>query len=168
MVNIIVSGATNPPACNGTYEPDGELIGQTRYKHNSQNYWLARNIDDAGFWISNAQDEEGAIDVYFYKLSNEIIGNWLNDEGTGTVVTAYEEAAPPSTNPNGTGGYGDEDGSPAKIVNLVTSGTGYGNASSTPSKAPITLATGLEKKGIRTDYIDCAYMGEDGVAVDVS
>jgi hypothetical protein len=46
---IIVSGATNPSACNGTYNENGVYGGETRYTHESESFEIGYYAETA--WI---------------------------------------------------------------------------------------------------------------------
>ena len=87
MADLIVSGSTNPEALNGDYSEDGELNGKTRYKHDSQNYWVFWSTDR---WkIQNSNMGTGA--NYFQRIDANVLGAYTADDGEGDVVVSEPE-----------------------------------------------------------------------------
>jgi hypothetical protein len=111
---IVVSGA-GTSAANGTYAPDGELNGQTRYRLGSTTYYVLWIGTDVGNWVV-ASDSSG--NTTLYTGSSNILspagGTTVNvgDEpaatisigevaptagGSGVVIIAYPDSLPALT-----------------------------------------------------------------------
>lgn len=84
-VNVSLSGATNPEACNGTYSEAGTQDGKPYYKHEEELYiyWMAM----AGFWVMGTPPLDGTVQ-YFIRDEPSIIGAFESYEGTGTVTVS--------------------------------------------------------------------------------
>jgi len=175
--NLVVSGFTTPATANGTYIWDSfdEVAGYDVWIltiDEENHYKIKTNDDEFSYWVIEDFEEENTLAIQEVEATaNNVIGAYsVTESATGSPVVAWEEEEEEEQgeNPNGTGGYGDERGSAAKTINLVTTGTGYGSEKGSAKTSTVGGSGKTGDKDIVASYIDKAYMGANGVAVDVS
>jgi len=87
-----VEGSASPTLINGNYIYDGSFNGKSRYKKDGSNYWI---LWDNGFWLTGwaftnkrTYNNESGLDLYFYKESSEIKGQYEAGNGAGSVIVS--------------------------------------------------------------------------------
>jgi hypothetical protein len=92
MVNLNVSGATNPTECNGVYKVYSIEGGKENYKHISKGYYIFWNPTASQWLISNRAGKGQGETNYFFRTNIEITGIYGEDEGTGNVIVTFSNA----------------------------------------------------------------------------
>jgi hypothetical protein len=86
-VNVTLSGATSPEACNGTYAEAGTMNGKPYYVHTSGDYKITfENVDFPVWYVTDA-----AISSYYfrYERPDSPLGSYVAfPAGEGDVVTS--------------------------------------------------------------------------------
>lgn len=85
-VNLSLSGATSPAACNGTYAEAGIDEGRPYYKHAFADYYIQY---DSGFWTISAEAPPISTMNYFFKDGGDTpVGAYDADQGVGSVTVS--------------------------------------------------------------------------------
>ena len=83
MVSVVVSGATNPVLANGTY-----TLAGGEYVHDTEAFVIWKPFP----WIIS---DTAKVNNYFVREDEEVLGEYGNSQGSGTVVVTE---APEGTN----------------------------------------------------------------------
>ena len=87
-----VEGSIAPTLINGNYLYDGSFNGKSRYKKDGSDYWLLWDSNEylLGWVFTNKRTyyNESGFDLYFYKESTEIKGQYNVGDGTGSVIVS--------------------------------------------------------------------------------
>jgi len=85
-VNVTLSGAITPAACNGTYVEAGELNGYARYVHTSRNYLLYVDIEH---WL--IKDIVNHVYLFLKDIDGgNPVGAYIENEGSGNVTVSMQ------------------------------------------------------------------------------
>ncbi|MDD3927864.1 MAG: hypothetical protein PHT33_14535 [bacterium] len=88
-VNLSLSGAISPAACNGTYAEAGTYGGKPYYKHTGAEYYI---YWESNYWMVKAEAPPSAAGWLFFKNDTSGIyvtgeaGTYLPDEGISEMV----------------------------------------------------------------------------------
>jgi len=85
MVDLLVTGSTNPTSANGVYKESGTYGGNTNYSNGSYQLFY-----DDGKWIIGTAE----VTILFYREDLNFLGAYSSQSGTGSVTVI--EYIPPT------------------------------------------------------------------------